>query len=407
MRAKYSIGDTGVPAAAASAGAECPPVVVEVAREVAALRAVPAPFSPPCRLITPDAAGEGARPQAAAGPADRARAVPRGAVAARPVDETPASRLPAPSRLLRLAGPRLLRAGRQRAGDRPARFASAEPRAVSSGPTSSPTPPRSGPRGLPRRLLAMRARQRRAACRLGRRRGRGDAGDDAAFRSGGRRGTSSWRPRRGGDGGPGGDWPRGAGRARTSSSRTCSSPTPPGSRRCCAAYRGGGWAAVDRLLRRPPGLDRRAAPPRPPGSGSAARRRRPARAPGRAGTRSSPTPSASGRCATWLARRLPAERAAALAAGWDGDRIRLVRAPRRTRRAGRWRGVVRCRTVADRQALEAALQAHLPGAPGPTAGRRPPPRAGVVRRRCDPRRPRQLALSGSRRSSVECAFHGR
>jgi hypothetical protein len=53
MRAKYSIGLTGFILAAAAAAGPCPPALAEVAAKVAQLREVPGPFNPPCRLITP------------------------------------------------------------------------------------------------------------------------------------------------------------------------------------------------------------------------------------------------------------------------------------------------------------------------------------------------------------------
>ena len=53
MRAKYSIGLAGLLLTAAAVGAPCPPAVTEVAAQVARLRALPGPFSPPCRFISP------------------------------------------------------------------------------------------------------------------------------------------------------------------------------------------------------------------------------------------------------------------------------------------------------------------------------------------------------------------
>ncbi len=119
------------------------------------------------------------------------------------------------------------------------------------------------------------------------------------------------------------------------------------------------------------GLDRGAPPPRPSGAGTADRRRGHAGAP--RGTEEVLTDTlGEWTLATWLARRLPAERAEALAAGWDADRLRIVRLRAdRDRWSMAWR--VRCRTVAMRQALETELQqnlgtlvARLPG-----GGRRP------------------------------------
>jgi hypothetical protein len=53
MRAKYSIGLAGLLLSAAAAAAPCPPAVTEVAAKVAKLRAVPGPFAPRCRFIAP------------------------------------------------------------------------------------------------------------------------------------------------------------------------------------------------------------------------------------------------------------------------------------------------------------------------------------------------------------------
>jgi len=53
MRRKYSIAAFGFLLAAAAAAAPCPTVLTEIAGRVAQLRHVPAPFDPPCRLIKP------------------------------------------------------------------------------------------------------------------------------------------------------------------------------------------------------------------------------------------------------------------------------------------------------------------------------------------------------------------
>jgi hypothetical protein len=53
MRAKYSIVLAGLLLTTAVAAAPCPPAVSEVAAKVARLRAVAGPFSPPCRFISP------------------------------------------------------------------------------------------------------------------------------------------------------------------------------------------------------------------------------------------------------------------------------------------------------------------------------------------------------------------
>lgn len=54
MRAKYSIGAAILALASAAAAGPCPPAIARAAREVAALRQVPPPFSPPCRQISLD-----------------------------------------------------------------------------------------------------------------------------------------------------------------------------------------------------------------------------------------------------------------------------------------------------------------------------------------------------------------
>jgi hypothetical protein len=53
MRRKYSIGAVAVLAAAAAlAAAPCPPELTAIETEVAAVRRVPPPFAPPCRVVT-------------------------------------------------------------------------------------------------------------------------------------------------------------------------------------------------------------------------------------------------------------------------------------------------------------------------------------------------------------------
>lgn len=60
-----------------------------------------------------------------------------------------------------------------------------------------------------------------------------------------------------------------------------------------------------------------------------------------------------------LGRRMPHDQAAVLASAWDGDRLRLVRATRRPEQwALAWR--ISCRSEAQRQALEGALERSLP-----------------------------------------------
>jgi hypothetical protein len=124
-----------------------------------------------------------------------------------------------------------------------------------------------------------------------------------------------------------------------------------------AAYREGGWAAVDRLLAAParttaallyptlpppgPPLDDQALPAVPAGWDVVI----------------TDTVGAWG-LATWLSPRLEPEEAGALAAHWDGDRIRVVRSRSDpTLWAFAWR--VRARGVAGREQLQRALQLHL------------------------------------------------
>jgi hypothetical protein len=54
MRAKYSITLAGLLLTAAVFAAPCPPALTDVASRVAGLRGVTGPFSPPCRLIEPE-----------------------------------------------------------------------------------------------------------------------------------------------------------------------------------------------------------------------------------------------------------------------------------------------------------------------------------------------------------------
>jgi hypothetical protein len=124
-----------------------------------------------------------------------------------------------------------------------------------------------------------------------------------------------------------------------------------------AAYRDGGWAAVDRLLAKPPRstaallyptlpapgppLGDHALPPVPPGWDEVI----------------TDTVGAWG-VATWLTPGLGATAAAELAAGWDGDRIRVIRSHSDAERwAFAWR--LRARGAAERTAFLRALQMHL------------------------------------------------
>ncbi len=136
------------------------------------------------------------------------------------------------------------------------------------------------------------------------------------------------------------------------------------------AYRAGGWPAVDALLAHPPA--------------STAALLHPGRAgvPGTVPAGELPaTPSGWDEVLTdtvgeWglaflLGRRIGAEAAASAAAGWDGDRLRLIRA---RGDSGHWALVwrIRARTVRARVTLEGALQAHLSSLLGNLAPARPP-----------------------------------
>jgi hypothetical protein len=124
-----------------------------------------------------------------------------------------------------------------------------------------------------------------------------------------------------------------------------------------AAYRDGGWAAVDRLLAAPPRttaalLHPMLPPPGPPLGDQVL----PAVPPGWDEVITD-TVGAWG-VAAWLASRLGRAEAGTLTAGWDGDRIRVIRSRSdSTRWAFAWR--VRARGVAERETLQRALQLHL------------------------------------------------
>lgn len=124
------------------------------------------------------------------------------------------------------------------------------------------------------------------------------------------------------------------------------------------AYRTGGWTAVDRLLAHPPASTAALLHPDRPGV--------PGTVPAGA---LPPVPEGWQEVFTdsvgeWglaflLGRRLGTPEADALAAGWDGDRLRLVRDRARPDRwAVAWR--LACRTVQARQSLEEAMQRNLP-----------------------------------------------
>ena len=124
------------------------------------------------------------------------------------------------------------------------------------------------------------------------------------------------------------------------------------------AYRAGGWPAVDRLLAHPPTSTAALLHPDRPGvPGSVPAATLP---PVPDGWREVFTDSVGEwGLAFLLGQRLGAGAADALAAGWDGDRLRLVRDPAEPDRwAVAWR--LACRTVQARQSLEEAMQRALP-----------------------------------------------
>lgn len=136
------------------------------------------------------------------------------------------------------------------------------------------------------------------------------------------------------------------------------------------AYRRGGWPMVDRMLAAPPASTAALLHPDRPRPGTALPDADLPAVP--AGWEEVLT-DALGEWALrlLLARVVPEQVAARLAAGWDGDRIRMVR---QVSEPGRWAMAwrLRCRDVAAREALArglqrhlAALLVHLTGAPGP------------------------------------------
>ena len=124
------------------------------------------------------------------------------------------------------------------------------------------------------------------------------------------------------------------------------------------AYRSGGWEAVDTLLAHPPASTSALLhPDRPAAAGSVGAAELP------------PVPNGWEEILTdpvgeWglaflLGRHTTSDRVDAVASGWDGDRLRLIRdrsLPENWALA--WR--LQCRTVGARQALEAAMQQVLP-----------------------------------------------
>jgi hypothetical protein len=125
-----------------------------------------------------------------------------------------------------------------------------------------------------------------------------------------------------------------------------------------SAYRSGGWPAVDVLLAKPPATTAALLFPRLGPVGASV-----------TDAELLPVPAGWEEVLTdtlgawgvrfWLERSLAEQEAAALVEAWDGDRLRLVRS--RTS-PGCW-GLVwrlRCRSESGRRALEAALQRCLP-----------------------------------------------
>ncbi len=124
------------------------------------------------------------------------------------------------------------------------------------------------------------------------------------------------------------------------------------------AYRSGGWGAVDRLLAHPPKSTAALLHPERPG------------APGTMPVAAlPPVPTGWQEVLTdsvgeWglaflLGQRLGSSEADTLAAGWNGDRLRLIRERADPERwAVAWR--LACRTVGDRERLEEAMQRTLP-----------------------------------------------
>jgi hypothetical protein len=125
-----------------------------------------------------------------------------------------------------------------------------------------------------------------------------------------------------------------------------------------AAYGKGGWPAVDALLARPPTTTAALLYPDRPRTGPPLADSDLPATPAQWSTVLTDTLGAWG-TRFWLSRSLPEAEADALASGWDGDRLRLVRsASAPDCWALAWR--IRCRDEAARRALETALQRALP-----------------------------------------------
>jgi hypothetical protein len=124
------------------------------------------------------------------------------------------------------------------------------------------------------------------------------------------------------------------------------------------AYESGGWAAVDRLLAAPPPATAALLHPgRARAAAEVADRELP---PVPGGWQETVTDTiGEWGLSFWLSRRVPGERAKALAAGWDGDRFRVMR---RDSAPGQWAFAarIRARGPGEAEALAAALRAHGP-----------------------------------------------
>jgi hypothetical protein len=145
-------------------------------------------------------------------------------------------------------------------------------------------------------------------------------------------------------------------------------PYTEGLRAVLREYRRGGFAAIDALLAAPPASTAALLHPD-----------RPAPGPALGDTVLPPVPPGWESVVSdtlgewglrfWLARRLGEETARRLAHTWDGDRLRLVA------REGEWALVwrLRCRDEAGRVTLEAGLRGVLPGLLTRLGGNAPPP----------------------------------
>lgn len=346
----------------------CPAVVTQVAGEVAALRAVPAPFAPPCRVITMDVLSRELdrklRRDLPVSPEVFIEALWRLGL----IDEAPSSVYP---RLLDFYSAQVL-GFYEPGGDElvivnRGSFAEGASRLVWSHELAHAAQERSF--HLPSKLLAMRANSdaQRAASAIA----EGEAMLVMTVLAT-----------------PGGDHDDLLGLAESSMAAQAENglqapgvpeffikdllfPYTDGFSAVLRSYRSGGWPAVNRLLREPPTSSAELLHPGRSAPGSAIPDSlMPAVPPGSEEVLTDTLGEWT--LAVWLGRRLPAAKAAALASAWDADRIRLVRSRAdRQRWSMAWR--VRCRSVEERQALSVALQEHLGKlvARLPGGGRRP------------------------------------